>query len=124
MLAVCAHLPGGCDRPRLLDGPFPSGSGTGSHGVPRPQYPLLTSGTSPVVCRCSSYVLFLISEHEFLLTSFKFIFTFDRDIHTKKFTVVTNNINNDRLPFRSPSSKALILFLLTRWNDLLELSHH
>lgn len=60
----------------------------------------------------------------YLLTSFKFIFTFDRDIHTKKITVVTNNINNDRLPFRSPSSKALILFVLTRWNDLLELSHH
>lgn len=38
--AVCAHLPGGCDHARLLDGPFPSGSGTGSYGLTCPQYPL------------------------------------------------------------------------------------
>lgn len=42
--AVCPHLPGGRHRARLLDGPLPGGSGTGRHGVPRPQYPSLTSG--------------------------------------------------------------------------------
>lgn len=54
--AVCAHLPGGRDRPRLLDGPLQSGSGTGSYGLPRPQYPQLTAAKSSV--------LFLVtSEH-------------------------------------------------------------
>lgn len=37
--AVCAHLPGSCNSPWLLDGPFPGGAGTGSYGLPRPQYP-------------------------------------------------------------------------------------
>lgn len=55
--AVCAHLPGGRDRPRLLDGPLQSGSGTGSYGLPRPQYPQLTAAKSSV--------LFLVtSEHD------------------------------------------------------------
>lgn len=47
--AVCAHLPGGRDRPRLLDGPLQSGSGTGSYGLPRPQYPQLTAAKSSVL---------------------------------------------------------------------------
>lgn len=58
--AVCSHLPGGCDRPRLLDGPLPGGSGTWSHGLSRPQYPLLTSGTSSLLCRYSTESLNLI----------------------------------------------------------------
>lgn len=44
--AVCAHLPGGCDCTWLLDGPFPSGSGTGSYGVTCPQYPSCSSHRS------------------------------------------------------------------------------
>lgn len=59
--AVCSHLPGGCDRPRLLDGPLPGGSGTWSHGLSRPQYPLLTSGTSSLLCRYSTESLNLIN---------------------------------------------------------------
>lgn len=46
--AVCSHLPGGRHRAGLLDGPLPGGSGSGSDGVPRPQYPSPSSGTSSV----------------------------------------------------------------------------
>lgn len=46
--AVCSHLPRGRHRTGLLDGSLPGGSGSGSYGVPCPQYPSLTSGTSSV----------------------------------------------------------------------------
>uniref|UniRef100_A0A8D3BAI3 Transmembrane protein 150A n=1 Tax=Scophthalmus maximus TaxID=52904 RepID=A0A8D3BAI3_SCOMX len=39
--AVCAHLPCSCHCPGLLDDPFPGDTGTGSHGLRRPQWHLL-----------------------------------------------------------------------------------